>query len=287
MKNYIKFILIIIVLLTLLGCASLTNGLTRSIYQQKDIQLIEDGAPSYLLLIEGLIYAYPKNRDILSFGIQLFTAYSGAFVEDEKRKAIFSDKTKNFAMDLLRTYPKFKKLENTPFDEYQEWTKSIRKKDIPYVFWGANAWIMWIISNLDNMEAFMQLPKAKVVLDRIYELDSGYYYGAPHLFYGIYYSMLPENVGGDLKLSKEEFDSALKYSGDKFLLTKVSYAQSYCKAKYDKKEFERVLNEVINADIDKNPETRLMNYFAQEQAAELLDNVDEFFYEDDFVNSEW
>jgi len=282
MFNKIRSIIIIFLISLLIGCASLIDGLSESIYQQKDVQLLEDGAPAYLILIEGLTYSFPNNKDILSFGIQLFSAYSSAFVKDEERKKIFLEKTKGWGIYLLRTFPKFKKLENKPFEEYQVWTRSIKKKDIPYVFWGANAWLFWIIGNMDSMDALIQLPKAKAIVDRIYELDSSYYYGAPHLFRGIYYSMIPENVGGDLKLSKKEFDKAIEYSGDELLLTRVSYAQSYCKAKYDRTEFEKVLKEVLAVDIDKNPETRLLNSFAQEQAAELLENISEYFYDDNF-----
>ena len=65
-------------------------------------------------------------------------------------------------------------------------------------------------------------------------------------------------------------------------MTKVTYAQYYLKAKYNKDAFIQTLNEVINFNIDEVPELRLLNSFAQKQAKELLDNVDNFFYTDDF-----
>ena len=282
-KKIIKFILLILLCKFLLSsCASLMSDFSDSIYQQRDIQLLKDGAPSYLLLIEGMINSFPNNKKLLSFGIQLFSAYSSAFIEDNERQIIFTDKTKKWALMLLRTYPKFKKLENAEFDKYKEWTNNIKKTDVPYVFWATNAWIMWIISNSDSVDALMDLPKAKAIIDKIYEIDHTFYYGAPHLFYGIFYSMIPESMGGDLKKSKKEFDKALELSKDKFLMTKVSYAEFYCKATYNKQNYEKALTEVINSDIDKYPEMRLLNTFAVKQAEKLLKQIDDFFYDDDF-----
>jgi len=276
-KNIILISILSIIILSF-SCTSLIKGLTDSLYQQKDAELVKDGAPSYLLLVEGLIKSNPKNRDNLKLGIQLFSAYSGAFIKDQERNNIFNEKTKEWAISLLNTYPNFKKSRNSDFEIYEKEINKFSKKDIDYVFWAANAWIMWIISNTENLEALLDLPKARAIIDRIYLLDSSYYYGAPHLFYGIFYSFLPEVYGGDLKKSEKEFDEALKYSGDMFLLTKVSYAQYYLKAKNDKNKFKQILEEIINADIDKYPEQRLMNILAKKQAKELLDNINNFFY---------
>jgi len=281
MKNIINIFIILIIILSI-SCSSLLSGLSESLYMQKDTQLVKDGAPSYLLLIEGLIHSNPKKRDYLMLGIQLFSAYAGAFVKDEDRKKIFSDKTKEWSVLLLRTYPKFVKYESAEFNEYEKWVDSLKKSDIPYVFWAANAWIMWIIENSDDMNAMLELPRARVIIDKIYEMDPSYYFGAPHLFYGIYYSILPEFAGGDLEKAKEEFNKALEYSKDKFLLTKLSYAEFYLKAKYDRDNYIKVLKEIVNTDLEKNPEMRLLNTLTQEQAKELLKNVNNFFYQDDF-----
>jgi hypothetical protein len=278
MKKIVGILLLSVLIFQLTSCASLLKGLSDSLYRQNALKLVEDGAPSYLLLIEALIESNPKDKNMLSTGIMLFSAYSSAFVKDKARAKIFTDKTKNWALMLLRTYPSFKAAENKEFSQYSKWVSTIAKSDVPYVFSAADAWIMWIIANTDSIEAIMELPKAKAIIDRIRELDPNYYYGAPHLFYGIYLSYMPESVGGSLEKAKVEFQDALKVSGDKFLLTKVSYAQYYLKAKNDKADFIKILNEVIKADLDKYPDTRLLNSFAKKQAEELLNKVDELFY---------
>jgi hypothetical protein len=277
LKKSFKAFLILALIFSLSSCSTLLNNLSDSLYRQNDLKLVEDGAPSYLLLVEAFVTPKTTDRNMLSTAIQLYSAYSQAFVKDPKRQRLFTDKTKNWALQLLRTYPKFKAVETKEFSEYEKWTGSIGKRDVPYVFWAANAWIFWIIANLDSVDAVIDLPKAKAIIDRIMVLDSSYYYGAPHLFYGMFYSLMPEMVGGSLTKAKVEFDSALKYSGDKFLMTKVSYAQFYLKAKNDKKGFIKTLNEVLETDMDKYPEMRLLNLFAKNQAEELLKKTNELF----------
>lgn len=277
-KKTLQLLFIFLLFTYLTSCASLFKGLSDSLYRQNDLKLVEDGAPSYLLLIEALIDSNPNDRNMLSTGIQLFSAYSQAFVKDQARAKIFTDKAKKWSLMLLRTYPMFKTLEHKDFNQYSKWLLTISKKDIPYVFWAADAWILWIIGNTDSIDALIDLPKAKAIIDRIKKLDPEYYYGAPHMFYGMFYSILPESVGGSMEKAQVEFQDALKYSDDKFLLTKVTYAQYYLKAKNDKADFIKILNEVIKADVDKYPDTRLLNLFAKKQASELLNKIDELFY---------
>jgi TRAP transporter T-component len=273
----IKLFVIIVLPFVLFSCSSLIQGLTDALYQEKDLKLVQDGAPSYLLLIEGFINSNPTDKNNLVLGIQLFGAYSSAFVKDEARGKIFAEKSKTWALMLLRTYPFFKSNEKKPFDIYDKAINAFGKRDVNYIFWAANAWIMWIVSNADNPDALIELPKAKALIDKIYKLDDTFYFGAPHLFYGLFYSFIPKEIGGDLNKAKEEFDKAFMISKGKILSMKVAYAMYYCKAKYDKDEFKKTLTEVINTDIDKYPDQRLLNAFAQKEAKELLDKIDDLF----------
>jgi hypothetical protein len=266
------------------SCATLIKGLTDSLYEQKDIKLIEEGGPSYLILVEGLIKSNPNDKQYLLPGIQIFIAYGGAFVTDNDRKKIFADKTKDWGLRLLRSYPKFVKYEKTSDREEKEkklgdFLKSLGKKDVPVIFWATNAWINWILTNLDSTDAFLELPVAKALIEKIYQLDDTYYYGAPHLYLGVFYGAFPKDFGGNPDKAKEELDKALKISDDKMLLTKIFYAEYYLKPKNDKISYEKMLKEIINYDVDKFPEMRLINIVSQKQAKELLAKIDESFYE--------
>lgn len=276
----------LVVAFTLFSCSTFTNnlidGLSKSLYSQKDIKLIEEGAPAFLLLIEGLIITYPNNKEILTLGIQTFSAYSSAFInEDKERQKIFQDKTKNWAIQLLRNYPLYRNYEKIDDKskkeiEFKKFLNSINKSDIKYIFWAANAWIMWIINNLQDLTALIELAEVKDIIGRIRDIDSEFYYGAPSLFYGVYYSAFPEDFGGNLTKAKEEFDKALQLSKDEFLTTKFFYAIFYLKALKDKDALISILNEIISVDIDKYPYTRLFNLVIQNQAKKILEDIDNF-----------
>ena len=276
--------LIVAVLFSSISCTSLMKGLTDSLYEQKDIVLVEEGAPAFLLLVEGLIKGNPQDKNMLQTGIQMFSSYGGAFVKDSERKKIFQDKTKYWALELLKTYPLYvmfdKEKDREKKDKlFQSFLKSLTKSDVPTVFWACNAWIMWIIGNLDSTDAFLELPLAKGIIDRIYVLDGDYYYGAPHLFYGVFYGAFPKDFGGNLEIAKKEFDIALKLSGDKLLITKLFYANFYLKPKNDKAGFEQIINEILETDIDKYPETRLLNMVSKREALDLKNRINELFFD--------
>lgn len=278
-----KSLLLLVIFFLFFSCSTVNiiDGLSKSLYRQKDIKLIEDGAPAFLLLIEGLITTYPDNKDMLLAGIQTFSAYSQAFVKDNNRYKIFQNKTKEWAIQLLRTYPLYKSYEKLTDKEkkdiaFKRFLNSLNKKDVKYVFWAANAWIMWIISNLDDMMALLELAEVKEIIGRIKNIDGSFYYGAPYLFYGVYYSAFPEDFGGDLKKAKDEFNKALSLSKEEFLTTKLFYALFYLKAIKDKNSFIKTLEEIISVDIDKYPDTRLLNLVVQNQARTILQNVNNY-----------
>ncbi len=284
-----KYLVVIPLLICCLSCStiikSVAGGLVSGVYQQNDLTLVKDGAPAYLIIVEGAIYGSPDNRDLLLTGIQMFSAYSGAFVEDKERQSLFNAKVTKWGDMLLKTYPKYKIYDSIPFSEkerkekaFSDFVKSINKSDIPYVFWGIYSQAMSVLSDLSSPEALMIIPKALAIIDRVYKLDDTYYYGIPHLVYGVYYSAYPEGLGGDPVKSKQEFDKAIEISGGKLLLFKYMFAESYCKSQYDKETYVKIMNEISQFDVDKYPETRLMNILAKKQAIKSLASVDEYFY---------
>lgn len=288
-KLTILFCLVISVLFS--SCSALTKNitesLTASLMQQEDVILVKDGAPSFLLLIEGLIYNDPDNKDLLSAGIQMFSAYGGIFVTETGRKELFNKKTKKWAIDLLLTYPKFKKYYTMSSEDkaqkdaaFEDFLKSIKKKDVPYVFWASYSWALDIMAHLDSPVSFIELPIPRAIIQRVYELEDTFYYGAPHLFFGIIYGAYPKMYGGDPEKAKQEFDRALEISQGKLYMVKLMYADFYYKPLMDRENYVKIVQEVIDGDIEEAPENRLLNIMAQKQARAMLEAADEFFMDD-------
>ena len=74
-----------------------TNNLANAILDSDDLELVRDGAPAYLLLIDGLLAGSPDDAGLLSTAARLNSAYAGAFVEEGERARHMHDKALNMA----------------------------------------------------------------------------------------------------------------------------------------------------------------------------------------------
>ena len=80
----------------LAGCSSLigsaTSGLadslTTTILNQDDPELVRDGAPAFLLMMDSFVERDPDNEATLQGAAQLYAAYGAIFVEDPERSPL-------------------------------------------------------------------------------------------------------------------------------------------------------------------------------------------------------
>jgi hypothetical protein len=116
--------------------------------------------------------------------------------------------------------------------------------------------------------------RVKGVLERVLALDETYFNGAPHRYFGVYWSLLP--VGRDLDKSRTHFERSLAIA-PRYVGTKVLMAESYAVKRQDRALFARLLDEVLatpdDALADLVPETRI----EKDKARELKAKIDELF----------
>jgi hypothetical protein len=75
------------------GCASmmatagsgLAGNLSTAILNQDDPELVRDGAPAYLLMLDSFVESSPDNVAALSAAANLYAAYGVVFVDDPNR----------------------------------------------------------------------------------------------------------------------------------------------------------------------------------------------------------
>ena len=58
------------------------DPLTISMQKQTDLELLQEGAPSLLLLLDGLIAGDPENEKLLMTATRLYGAYAAILYED-------------------------------------------------------------------------------------------------------------------------------------------------------------------------------------------------------------
>jgi hypothetical protein len=264
--------------MTVGATATLLEGVARSSYRQADLKLIREGMPAYLMLMDGMIEAWPDNERILISAAQGYSSFSSIFVEEQDREytKLLLGRSRQYALRALELRG-FKDPLGRSYDDFIEGLGSLGKEDVPYLFWAANCWASWISLDLDSMEALAELPKVEGMMKRVLKLDEGFYYGGPHLFMGIWFASRPKIAGGDLKKSQEHFLKAIDLGGGNFLMAYIYYANYYARQALDKNLFVSTLQKVLETPANILPDLTLLNTVAKNKAKELLSHTEEYF----------
>lgn len=264
--------------LTVGATAMLLEEVARASSKQSDLRILREGMPAYLMLIDGMIQAWPDNEQLLIAASQSYSSFASLFVEDQDKEYanLLYGRGKQYALKSLEMRG-FKEPLQRPFDEFKEGLNRLGKKDVPYIFWTATCWANWIRLNLDSMEALSELPRVETMMQRVLDIDEGFYYGGPHLFMGIWFASRPKMAGGDLKKAQGHFLKALDLGQGKFLMAYVYYANYYARKMMDKDLFNSTLQKVLETPADISPDLTLLNTVAKKKAQELLNRVEEYF----------
>ena len=113
-------------------------------------------------------------------------------------------------------------------------------------------------------------------MERIVELRPDHESGSAHLYLGVLYTLRPESMGGQPKLGRQHFESAIELSHGLNLTAKLLFARQYARLVFDRDLHDRLLNDIVNTD-PKAPGFTLSNVLAQKEARELLDDADDYF----------
>jgi hypothetical protein len=81
--------------MTVVAAASLLEDIATSSYKQSDLRVIREGMPAYLLLMDGMVEAWPTNERLLIGAAQGYASYASAFVED-REKGVLKNPAKSY-----------------------------------------------------------------------------------------------------------------------------------------------------------------------------------------------
>jgi hypothetical protein len=258
--------------------ALLVEDVAKAAYKQSDLRTIREGMPAYLMLMDGMIEAWPDNGELLIAAAQAYSTFASIVGEEQEKTytKLLAGKAKDYALRSLAQRG-FKDPLKSAFDDFKKDVQATGKKDVHYIFWGAACWANWIILNLDSMEAMAELPRVELLIRRAQVLDEGFYYGGPDLFLGVWLASRPAVAGGDLKKAQQYFLRALDFGKGKFLMAYVYYADNYARRALDKELFVSTLKKVLETPADISPELTMVNTIAKNKAAELLRHTNEYF----------
>jgi hypothetical protein len=260
-----------------------TGGLLENslaaIEEESDLVIAEQSIASNLKLLEGLIKSDPTNRDLYYMAARGYTSYALGFVEaeDPERAVLFYTRARDYGLSGLRQNRNFERTLGLPFGEFERGLADIPDRDIPLLFWTANAWAGAIQQNIGDPQSLASLPRVEAMMAEVLKRDETYYFAGPHLFFGIILSSKPAMFGGNAEKGREHFERALELTDNRFLIIKVYFAETYAVQTLDEELFETLLTEVVESSPDIFPEQRLVNTIARGRAKALLANKDRLF----------
>ena len=265
----------------LLGACSVTqlpDNLSRAMLNQDDPEVVADGAPAYLLMLDSLILTYPENERFLLAGAQLYGAYAGVFAQDEAQAQSMADKALEYARRALCEYDTDAcDLVDGPADELKKGLALNYDEDDVDIFYAYGAaWAGWIQANTSDWNAIAQVSKVKNLMEWVEGYDEGYDNATVQVYLGVLTTQLPPSVGGKPEIGKAHFEKAIALSDGKHLMAKVLYAKQYARLMFEQELHDELLQQVIDADPYAEGLT-LINRLAQRQADRLLAESADYF----------
>lgn len=272
-------------MLLLCGCASLVSSatsqmadnITLAILDQDDPATVRDGAPAYLLMIDGLIAGDPESTDLLLAGAKLYGSYSGAFIDDPERATRLAGKALQYARRALcLEVESVCAASEARLDLFAESLEDTEAADIGPLYAYAVAWAGWIQANSGDWNAVADLPKVTALFERCLLLDETYDDGGAHLYLGVIKSLRPAALGGQPEAARLHFERAIEISAGRNLMVKVLMAKHYARIVFDRELHDSLLQQVL-AEPAEQPGLTLVNTLARSEAQLLLAESDEFF----------
>lgn len=241
---------------------------------QSDLDLVCEGAPAFLLMIDSMTANNPDNDKLLIQATKAYTAYTTALAACNRvdRAREMSLRAKSYGQNLLSRCGVKARNAGPEFNDSLSGCQ-----EISHLFWGGYSLASWINFQQGSPAAMAALVQVEEIMKQVVELDDGYYYGSAHLLLGAIYGSRPPTFGGQPKVSQSHFEQALKLSQRQFLPVQVSYAETYARTTYNRKLYQSLLQEVIDFQLTLRPELTLANRIAKKRAGQLLTDIELYF----------
>lgn len=270
------FLQLFILCIFLSSCSTLLTSTViepsvANLQQETDIELVCEGAPAYLLMIDSMVSGAPKDPALLRSAAQGYSGYAATLAEcsgSAQRLPAITEKARHYGVRLLEDYLGPAKQFGSP--EFLEKLAGLSKSDVTDVFWGTFGWLAWVTNEKGSPQAIADLVHIIPIMTRLQELDEGFQAGAIDLFFGAYYAATPVMFGGKPELARKYFEKALQFSKGRFLFVQTTYAETLARNSFDQQLHDRLLKEVLAFPLDNAPEYALSNRLAVRKARRLL-----------------
>jgi hypothetical protein len=257
--------------------AGLASSISSAMVNQNDPEIVRDGAPAYLMMLDGFVEDSPDDVAMLGAAAELYAAYGVVFVNDPERARKLTARGRGYGQRALcASESGVCGSWNLPYEEFSQALELLDENDVPALYAFSLSWVAQIQAHSDDWAALANLPQIKTSFLHLQRLDPEYRAGKVEHYLAVLNTIRPPALGGDFEAGREHYERAIELTNGRDLSIKVDFARYYARTLYDRELHDRLLNEVLEAD----PEQRdfvLANTLAQTEARELLDSADEYF----------
>jgi hypothetical protein len=250
-----------------------------------DYELARSAASAGLLQFEGMHRLAPDNEDALFLLAKGWTGFGYAFAQDDfeaatlagdeatadyhkKRAKLAFDRGIAYGLELIgKRDDHFKDAKRTA-DTMKKWLDENFKdaEDAEALFWTGSGWMARVNLLKDEPEYVADLFVGVAMLEHSRKLDPDYMAWGATATLAAYHA---RSSMAELDDAKKLFDFALEKTQRKNLGIQLNYAVKYACAKADRGLYEKLLNEVLQAE-DPDPNLRLQNAIAKRRAKRAL-----------------
>jgi predicted anti-sigma-YlaC factor YlaD len=292
-----------VMMAALAGCRSIAlsyaadaaAGTGAAYASDDDPELVRDAVPFGLKTMEGLLAERPRHVELLTSLASGFTQYGYAFVQTDADLADLEgdlDRARAGRDRARRLYLRARDYGLRGLDrrnggiaqrlraggrEVAEALARTDARDVPLLYWTASAWTLAIANAKGDMGLVVELPVPIAMMERALTLDEAWGEGAIHEYFVALDATRSAAEGGGPERARAHLLRALELSMNKKLGPRVSWAEGVLVQRQDRREFTRVLEEVLQADPGEVPRYRLANVLAQRRAKALLAHADDLF----------
>ena len=277
--------LLITSLLSLSGCTfvissagqNLADSLSEAVMASNDPDTVAAGLPAYLLLIDAFIKRDPENSQLLLAAANLNSAYAGNFATEPAQQLNLADKAFDYARKAACLEDKrFCDIRSQQFEPFSQLIADCSNKQIELLYALGGSWTGWVQQHSSDWDAVADISRVQLIMERVVALDPGYENGNAYIYLGGLSTLLPPAMGGKPEQGAEYFQRAMAVSNNTNLMAKVVYAERYARLIFDRELHDRLLNEVIEANVE-SPATQLTNTLARVKAKQLLADANDYF----------
>jgi len=162
------------------------------------------------------------------------------------------------------------------YDEFIAALDGIGKKKADVLYAYGFASLAYLQAHSADWDSLAELPQIEALFDHYLNISGDEVNSSVYTYMGIMLTLRPPALGGEPERAREFFEKAIADSAGADLSAKVEYARGYARLLYKRDLHDRLLTEVVEADPNRKGYV-LTNVMAQEEAATLLAEADDYF----------